>query len=89
MLNSGAFFNEHLLLSATSSYGRENFEAIEKLTVILHNFPIEMFNPDQWNWNDYIYALRQLEKEFRDVQTANLAAMLESTRDSLEWTHNV
>ena len=66
------------------SYGRDNFEAIEKLTDILHNLPTEMYDPDQWDWNSYIYGLRQFEKDFPDVQTTNLAAMLESIRDDVD-----
>jgi len=66
------------------SYGRENFEAIEKLTDILHNFPTEMFDPDQWDWNSYIYALRRFEEDFPEIQTTNLAAMLESIRDNAQ-----
>ncbi|MEP4076829.1 hypothetical protein [Haloferula sp.] len=80
----GQFLHRAFVVLRYISYGRENFKAIEKLTDILHNFPTEMFDPDQWDWNSYIYALRKFEEEFRDVQTTNLAAMLEGIRDNAQ-----
>ena len=80
----GQFLHRAFVVLRYISYGRENFEAIEKLTDILHNFPTEMFDPDQWDWNSYIYALRKFEENFPDVQTTNLAAMLEDIRDNAQ-----
>ncbi|MFC7339482.1 hypothetical protein ACFQY0_19980 [Haloferula chungangensis] len=80
----GQFLHRAFVVLRSISYGRENFKAIEKLTDILHNFPTEMFDPDRWDWNSYIYALRKFEEEFREVQTANLAAMLEGIRDNAQ-----
>jgi hypothetical protein len=78
----GGFLQRAFVVLRYISYGRENFEAIEQLTDILHNFPREMFDPDQWDWNSYIYALRKFEEKFGDVQTANLAAMLEEIKEA-------
>lgn len=78
----GGFLHRAFVVLRYVSYGRENFEAIEQLTDILHNFPKEMFEPDRWDWNSYIYALRGYEEKFPDVQTMNLAAMLEAIRDN-------
>lgn len=83
-LEIGEFLHRTLVVLRSISYGRENFEAIEKLTDILHNFPTEMFDPEQWDWNSYIYALRRFKEDFPDVQTMNLAAMLESIRDNAQ-----
>lgn len=80
----GSFLHRAFVVLRYISYGRENFKAIEKLTDILHNFPTEMFDPEQWDWNSYIYALRKFEEDFPDVQATNLAAMLESIRDNAE-----
>jgi hypothetical protein len=78
----GQFLHRAFVVLRSISYGRSNFEAIEKLTDILHNFPAEMFDPEQWDWNSYIYALRKFEEEFTDVQTLNLAAMLETIKEA-------
>jgi hypothetical protein len=80
----GEFLHRAFVVLRYISYGRENFEAIENLTDILHNFPKEMFEPDRWDWNSYIYALRRFEDDFPDVQTTNLAAMLEGIRDNAQ-----
>ena len=80
----GDFLHRAFVVLRHISYGRENFEAIEELTDILHNFPMEMFVSDQWDWNSYIYALRKFEEDFPDVQTMNLAVMLEDIRDNIE-----
>jgi len=81
-LEIGQFLHRAFVVLRSISYGRSNFEAIEKLTDILHNFPAEMFDPEQWDWNSYIYALRKFEEEFTDVQTLNLAAMLETIKEA-------
>ncbi|MEB3210624.1 MAG: hypothetical protein VKL39_04690, partial [Leptolyngbyaceae bacterium] len=52
----GTFLHRAFVVLRHISYGRENIEAIEKLTDILHNFPIEMFDPQQWDWNSYIFV---------------------------------
>lgn len=80
----GGFLHRAFVVLRYISYGRENFQAIEKLTDILHNFPTEMFDPDQWDWNSYVYALRKFEEDFPDVQTTNLAAMLEGIRNNAD-----
>ena len=81
LVGLGRFLQRALVVLRHISYGRENFEAIERLTDILHNLPAEMFDPELWDWNYYISALRKYEEEFSDVQTMNLAAMLEDIRD--------
>jgi hypothetical protein len=81
-IEMGQFLHRAFVVLRYISYCRENFEAIEKLTDILHNFPTEMFDPDQWDWNSYIYALKKFEEDFPDFQTTNLAAMLEGIRDN-------
>jgi hypothetical protein len=78
----GRFLHRAFVVLRYISYGRVNFEAIEKLTDILHNFPNDMFDRERWDWNSYIHALRKFEENFPDVQTMNLAAMLESIRDN-------
>ena len=83
----GIFLHRAFVVLRHISYGRENFEAIEKLTDILHNFPTEMFDPDQWDWNSYIYALRKFEENFPNVQTMNLAAMLEEIQEAEQVMH--
>lgn len=80
----GNFLHRVFVVLRYISYGRENFEAIEKLTDILHNFPEEMFDSERWDWNSYIYALRNFEEDFPDVQATNLASMLEGIRDNAE-----
>ena len=80
----GSFLHRAFVVLRYISYGRENFDAIEKLTDILHNFPEEMFDSERWDWNSYIYALRKFEEDFPDIQTMNLAAMLEGIRDNAE-----
>lgn len=80
----GKFFQRAFVVLRYISYGRKNFEAIEQLTDILHNMPTEMFDSEQWNWNFYICALWGFQEKFPDVQTANLAEMLESIRDNTE-----
>lgn len=77
----GQFLHRAFVVIRSISYGRSNFEAVEKLTDILHNLPTEMFDPEQWDWNSYIYALRKFEEEFNNVQTLDLAAMLETIKD--------
>lgn len=77
----GDFLHSAFVVIRSISYGRSNFEAVEKLSDILHNFPTEMFDPEKWDWNSYIYALRNFEEEFIDLQTFGLAAMLETIKD--------
>jgi hypothetical protein len=78
----GTFLHRAFVVLRSISYGREDFEAIEKLTDTLHNFPTEMFDPERWDWNFYIYALRKFEEEFPNVRTMNLAAMLEEIQEA-------
>lgn len=80
----GKFLHRAFVVLRLISYGRKDFEAIERLTDVLHNFPVEMFDPEQWDWNSYIHALREFQKEFPDVQTLGIAAMLEGIRDNPE-----
>jgi hypothetical protein len=80
----GQFLQRAFVVLRYISYGRENFAAIERLTDILHNFPADMFDPNRWDWNSYIYALREFAETFPDVQTMNLAAMLEGIRDNAQ-----
>ena len=83
----GTFLHRAFVVLRSISYGRENFEAIEKLTDILHNFPTEMFDPEQWDWNSYIYALRKFEEDFPNIQTMKLAAMLEEIQEAEQAVH--
>ncbi len=55
----------------------DKVDTMREIAEVLHETPLEMFNPNTWDWNSTLARLRELEEDNPDSRTYGMARRFE------------